>query len=93
MKGTILFNNVKKALLKKPKVKTAYDKEYVRAKVALQVAKLRENNHLTQSELARRLHTTQQTVSKIEQVSHNVTIETLERIASIFHKELQIKFV
>ncbi|MBU0952146.1 MAG: helix-turn-helix transcriptional regulator [Elusimicrobia bacterium] len=48
---------------------------------------------MTQKELAKRLHTTQQTVSALECPNHNVTIGTLEKIAEVLGVELQINFI
>lgn len=48
--------------------------------------------HLTRKQLAKKLRITRQTVSKIEKHDNNVTIGTLEKIASIFHKQLAVEF-
>ena len=92
MKGAISFDSVKKELLKNPKVKAAFDKEHARAVIALQISELRKQSHLSQKELARRLRTTQQTISTIEAPDNNITIGTLEKIADIFNRKLIVKF-
>jgi len=92
MKSAVSFDNVKKELLKNSKVKSAYEKEHARAMVSLQVAELREEYHISQKNLAKRLHTTQQTVSKIENPDNNITIGTLEKIAGVFNRKLIVKF-
>ncbi|MFA5780568.1 MAG: helix-turn-helix transcriptional regulator [Elusimicrobiota bacterium] len=92
MRGAVSFDSVKKELLKHPGIKSAYDKEHVSAVVALQITELRERHRLSQKELAKKLHTTQQTISKIENPDNNVTIGTLEKIANIFDRKLIVKF-
>jgi len=92
MKGTVSFNGVKKELLKNSKIKSAYNREHARAMVALQIAELREQYHLSQEELAKQLHTTQQAISKIESPDNNITINTLDKIAGVFKRKLVVKF-
>ena len=92
MKASVSLDEIKKHLLKDPAVKKAFDKAHTRALIAIQIEELRKKYNLSQRQLAKKLQTTQQTVSKIEQHDNNVTIGTLERIASIFHKQLIVEF-
>ncbi|MGA2091105.1 MAG: helix-turn-helix transcriptional regulator [Endomicrobiales bacterium] len=92
MGTSVAFNKIKKELLKDPAIKKACDKAYTRALIAIQIEKLRKKYHLSQKQLAKKLRTTQQTVSKIEKHDNNVTIGTLERLAIIFHKRLVVEF-
>lgn len=92
MKAAVSFDSIKKELLKNKKAKISYDHEHTRAMVALQISELREEYCVSQKELAKRLHTTQQTVSKIEKPDNNVTLGTLEKIANIFNRKLIVKF-
>jgi transcriptional regulator with XRE-family HTH domain len=63
----------------------------VRAATALRVAQLRKERKLTQTELARRLKTTQQMVSDIETYKHpNVTLGTLQKIARALRTSLVV---
>ena len=93
MRGAIAFDKLKKKYLKTKKARDAYNEEHIRASVAIQIAVLRNHKSMTQQNLAKLLHTTQQTVSKLEKTDNNVTLSTLEKIAEIFGKRLQIKFV
>ena len=47
-----------------------------------------------QKELAKRLHTTQQTVSRLEDI-HNksYSLKTLIKLAQVFHRKLKVEFV
>ena len=42
---------------------------------------------------AEKLKTKQQTVSRIERGGQNLTLDTLERIAHVLGKDLQVRFV
>lgn len=79
--------------MKNKEFKKAFDEEEVPARIAIQIATLREKNHLTQKQLSNRLHTTQQNVSRLEHPENkSLTINTLQKLASVFHKELVVQF-
>jgi len=92
MGTSVSFHEIKKELLRDPVCKKAYEKARTRALIALQIEELRKKYRLSQCQLAKKLRTTQQTVSKIEKHDNNVTIGTLEKLASIFHKQLVVEF-
>lgn len=94
MKGARSFRERLSKNLKDPEFKKAFDEEEVYSSVAIQIAKLREKEHLTQSELARKLHTTQQTVSRLEDMNNEgYSLKTLIRLAQTFHRKLKVEFV
>jgi ribosome-binding protein aMBF1 (putative translation factor) len=94
MKKGIHLKDILKAELKKPEVKKAFDEEDTFANVAIQVARLREKNGLTQKQLAELIHTKQQAVSRIESLSyHGYTLSTLVRIAQAMRKRVSVSFV
>lgn len=80
--------------LKDPEFRRAFEDEEFYASLAIQISRMREKEHLTQRELARKLHTTQQTISRLENV-HNASyaLSTLLKLARVFHKQLRIEFV
>lgn len=85
----LYFDDWLKDQLKNPKLKKAYEEEDVRARLALRIAELRQRKRLTQAQLAKRLHTTQQVVSDIETFKHpNITLLTLQRIAQALDRRL-----
>jgi DNA-binding XRE family transcriptional regulator len=94
MKGARSFRDRLSKDLKDPEFKKAFDEEDVYASVAVQIAKLREQEHLSQSELARKLHTTQQTISRLEDMNNEgYSLKTLIRLAQTFHRKLKVEFV
>lgn len=87
----LYFDDWLKVQLKNPKLKKAYEEEDVRARLALRVAELRKRKRLTQGQLAKRLHTTQQVVSDIETFKHpNVTLLTLQKLAQALDGRLVV---
>lgn len=88
------FRDRLKEELKDPEFKKAFDEEDVYARLAIQIAKLREEQGLSQTDLAKRLHTSQQLVSRIEDTDNrSLSLGTLVKLAEAFHKRLNIKFV
>jgi DNA-binding XRE family transcriptional regulator len=74
--------------------KQAFDEEDVFARLAVEIAKAREEQGLSQKELAERLHTTQQTVSRLENPRNRAfSLATLIKLAKVFHKNIEIRLV
>ena len=65
----------------------------VELNVAYEIMKAREAAKVTQGELARRIKSTQQTVSRIEQGGQNLTLVTLARIARALKGSPQIRII
>jgi len=94
MKKTIKFKNYLKEELKDPEFKKAFDEEEVYASLAIQIAKIRQKEELTQQALAKRMHTTQQTVSRLEDVHNNkYSLRTLIKLASALDRKLKVELV
>ncbi len=93
MKKQRTLNQYLKEQLKNPEFKKAFDREDFAARVALEIAEKREKYHITQKELARRMHTTQQAVSRIEKGDQNITIAMIERISEALGKKPELKLV
>ncbi|OGR83779.1 MAG: hypothetical protein A2901_09215 [Elusimicrobia bacterium RIFCSPLOWO2_01_FULL_54_10] len=82
--------------LKSKKFKAAYEQadEDPYINVALQIIRLREENHLTQAQLAKRVKTSQQAIARMESLSYRgLTMDSLDRIARAMHKRVVIQFV
>ena len=94
MKGVEKFSTYLKKELKKKEFRKYFEREEIYADLAIQIAKLRQNNGYSQKELAKLLKTTQQTVSRLEDPSNNgLSLNTLIKLAQTFHKNLRIQFV
>lgn len=93
VKAAIAFNDILKEELKNPKVKEAYDAEEFFSRVALEIMRLREKHNMSQKDLAEIMHTTQQTISRIEKANENITLKTLYKLAKVLHKRSRLRFV
>ena len=94
MKGARKFRDYLKEQLKDPAVRAAYGEEGVYAELAIQIARLRMRKRLTQRALARRLHTSQQTVSRLESPKNgSLSLRTLVKLAHALGKEVKVQFV
>ena len=88
------FKDRLKEDLRDPEFRKSFDEEEIYASLAIQIAKLREQRHLTQVQLAKLLDTKQQTVSRFEdQKNRRYSVRTLINIAHALNKRLEIKFV
>lgn len=94
MRKLIKFDDVLKEQLKDPDARKAYEEEGIYVDLAVEIAKLREKEGYSQKDLAKKLHTTQQTVSRLESSDNrSITLGTLIRLAKALHKRLDIRFV
>jgi DNA-binding XRE family transcriptional regulator len=94
MEGTIKFKDYLKKELKDSEFREVFDEEEIYASLAIQISKIRQKEKLTQKELAKRLDTTQQTISRLENI-HNksYSLKTLIKLARILNKSVSIKFI
>jgi len=87
------FNGWLSRQLGNPEFKKAFEKEDIRARLALRIAQMRQKRHMTQGQLAKKLHTTQQVVSDLETFKHaNITLLTLQKIATALDSRLVVDF-
>jgi len=82
-----------KELLKDKEFRKAYELERAKIALAQKLAELRQGAHLRQSDLARKLHVSQQFISQIETAEEdNLTIDTLLNIASSLGRGVKMSF-
>ena len=94
MKGARRFRDYLNEQLKDPAFRKAYEEEGVFVELAIQVARLREQKGITQRELAKRLHTSQQTISRLESPRNgSLSLKTLIKLAHALGKDLKVQFV
>lgn len=71
----------------------AYEEADLPVRLAMAIARLRERLGLTQGELAKRMGTKQQVVSRLEQGAEiNPRLETLAKVAHALGKRLDFSF-
>lgn len=78
--------------LKNDEFAKAWNASGARYQVIKTLIRLRKENKLTQSELAERVGTTQNIISKIERGKMNIGLDFLSRIAEAFDRKLEVRF-
>jgi len=80
--------------LNDPVFKAHYEEERQALKLAMKIAKLREKRGLSQQQLAERMGTSQQAISRIESGEYaGFTLKTLEKIAEATGTRVKIEFI
>lgn len=92
--GVRTFKSRLREELKDPEFKRHYEDERQALKLAIKIAALREQKGLSQQELAKRMGTSQQAISRIESGEYEgFTLKTLEKIAEATGMKVKIDFV
>ena len=72
----------------------AYDEEVIKLKIAYRIAQLRKARHLTQGELAKKADTTQQNISRLEDLKNTqITLHTLTKLAVALKARLTVDLI
>lgn len=69
------------------------EKESYKIKVAYEILKLRQESKMSQEVLAKKIGTTQSVVARMEAGRQNFSIDTLQKIARAFDKDILVSFV
>lgn len=86
----ITWKEHKKELLKDEKLKEELRKLEPEFELARQIMKLRIRKKLTQSELARRAHTSQVVISRLENAQANPSLGLIKRIFKALGKDIRV---
>jgi ribosome-binding protein aMBF1 (putative translation factor) len=88
-----LFQDRLKEDRKNPIFAKAYEESDLPVRLAIMIAKIRERLGITQGELAKRMGTKQQVVSRLERGDDiNPRLDTLEKAARAMGKHLELSF-
>lgn len=68
----------------------AYNEEYARLQLVSQIKRIRFAQKLTQKEIAKKAEMPQSVIARIESGTHSFSLGTLQRIAQVFKKEIQL---
>ena len=79
--------------LKDPEFKRLFNEYGRQLEIAYQILQLRKKAKVSQTELAKKIGTTQSNVARLEAGNQNFTTSTLEKIAKALNKNLKIEFV
>jgi len=93
-KKELTLNKVLKEKLQDNKFKQYFEEERDKLQIALKVATIREEKGLTQAQLAKKIHSSQTAISRIENGEYfGYSIKTLEKIAYATGTHLEINFI
>jgi HTH-type transcriptional regulator / antitoxin HipB len=67
-----------------------YDAGYKEFKIGMMIKQLRLQEGMTQEELAAKMATKKSVISRMENHSEDVRLSTLEKVAQVFGKKLQV---
>ncbi|UCB57694.1 MAG: XRE family transcriptional regulator [Candidatus Omnitrophota bacterium] len=86
--------HIEEEFKKSPEFRKAYMDESMRLQLAYKIMQLRKSRHLSQAQLAKRMHTTQQTVSRLEDPQNvEITLSTLSKLAVALRARLSVDLV
>lgn len=88
--SNITWKEHKKELLKDKKLREEIGKLEPEFELARQIIELRIKEGLTQSELAKRAHTNQVVISRLENAEANPSLELIKRIFRALGKDVQL---
>jgi predicted transcriptional regulator len=79
--------------LKNLEFKKEWDNLELRYNIIKQLIKLRNAYNLTQTQLAKKIGTTQAVISRIENGTVNIGIDFLEKVARAFNKKVELQII
>ena len=86
------WNELKKKWLKNPEFRKLYEESQPEFEIAKAIIRVRIENKITQKELAKRMHTTQSVISRVEQARTSPSISFLKRLAQALGTSLSVQF-
>lgn len=86
------FDEFLKESLKKPRIKTEYDKLESEFAIIQAILDARAKKHMTQEQLAKKIGTKQSAIARIESGNANPSIGFLQKLAEALGKKLVIQF-
>jgi DNA-binding XRE family transcriptional regulator len=84
------FDDILKEDMKSKVFRDAYNEELVRLRLVGEIKKLRLGKKFTQQNLAQKAKMPQSVIARIESGEHSFSLGTLNRIAKVFNKEVQL---
>lgn len=82
----------KQRLLKDPEFKRLYEESQPEFEIAKAVIRARLDRKMTQKDLAKKMHTTQSVISRLEQANTSPSLSFLKRLAKVLGASLQVQF-
>lgn len=92
-KKAVDFQKYLSKQLRNPVIRKHYNEFDKQLEIAYQILQLRARSGISQSELAKKIGTKQSNIARMENGQQNFTTSTLQKIASVFKRDLKIEFV
>jgi len=86
------FQDYLKGQLKDAEFKKYYNEYGKQLEIAYQILLLRKKKKMSQAVLAKKIGTKQSNIARMEAGDQNFSINTLQKIAQVFNKDLKISF-
>ena len=90
-KAGVKFDVIKEQLMKDEEFKAEYEKLKPRYEIISQVIEARNEQHITQEELALRVGTQKSNISRLESGLYNPSLDFLTKVAKSLNKEVHIQ--
>lgn len=90
--GYLDWEDYSKELLKRPGFKEAQEETRLEYEIARALIKARIERGLTQAEIARKMHTKQSVISRVENAKTVPSLSFLKRLAEVLNASLQVQF-
>lgn len=90
-KAGVRFDDIKEKLMKDDEFKSEYEKLKPRYEIISQIIEARNEQHITQEELALRVGTQKSNISRLESGSYNPSLDFLAKVAKSLGKEIRIQ--
>ncbi len=87
------FQELLSEKLRDPEFKKWYDYYGKQLETSYKIMQLRKQKRMSQAELAKRIGTKQANIARIEAGNQNLTLETLQKIAIVFDRDLRVDFI
>ena len=84
------FEEVFKKSFQSAEFQSSYNEEITRLKLAHQIRAIRQKQRLTQKTLAEKAKMSQSVIARIESGENGISLDTLNRIASVFGKRVEL---
>lgn len=75
---------------KDPKFAKDFDAGYEEFKIGMMIKEMRLESGMTQEQLAEKLETKKSVISRMENHSEDIRLSTLQKVASVFGKQLKV---
>ena len=86
------WEDFEKELFKRPGFKEAQEQTRLEYEIARALIKARIEKGLTQAEIAKRMHTKQSVISRVENAKTIPSLSFLKRLAQVLNASLQVQF-